>query len=92
MTERSREDEADWRAARRAVARQLHPDLGGDLEVYLAAMTVVDRRFGVGPTPTDSVTSARSRRLSARRIRQTVRQLRTKLPRRLPGARRYARL
>lgn len=80
---------ADWRAARRAVARRLHPDVGGDPAAYLAAMAAVDRRFGPDVT-TGRTRSTASRLLNPRRIRRTVRQLRTKLPRRVPGARRYA--
>lgn len=38
----------EWQAARAHVARRHHPDRGGDVETYLAALADVDARFGQG--------------------------------------------
>ncbi|MBO1755021.1 hypothetical protein [Allobranchiibius sp. CTAmp26] len=90
----------DHAAARRAVARRLHPDLGGDPQEYLAAMALIDHQFGVvsgaphaaghGPVP-DIV---RHGRLSSVRgnTRRAVRTMRRILPAGWPGSRRYGRL
>jgi hypothetical protein len=78
-----------YRAELRAVARRLHPDLGGDVHAYLAAVAEVDRAHQ------DTGTVGGRRRptwLLRRRLRRAVRAARSRLPRRLPGARRYARL
>lgn len=40
---------AEHIAARRAVAKAHHPDVGGDANVYAAELAAVDRRFA--PTP-----------------------------------------
>ena len=39
-------DDGAWRAARRAVARAHHPDLGGDVAVYLRELAAVDAAHG----------------------------------------------
>lgn len=91
---------AAWRRARRQVARDHHPDVGGDIDTYLASIAQVDARFSAGP---DRSTSRRRveiqrtpwtllRRSLRRRLRRTaghVRDVRTRLPRRVPGSRRY---
>ncbi|MFC8177627.1 MULTISPECIES: hypothetical protein [Nocardiaceae] len=41
---------AEHTAARRAVARKHHPDVGGDPAVYAAELAAVDRRFSRAPT------------------------------------------
>ncbi|KZF06773.1 MULTISPECIES: hypothetical protein [unclassified Rhodococcus (in: high G+C Gram-positive bacteria)] len=41
---------AEYKAARRAVAREHHPDIGGDPARYMAALADVDRRFAVLPS------------------------------------------
>ena len=88
-------------AARRAVARQLHPDLGGDVHKYLAAMEQVDRQFGVAVTPGAPGTPAATPPVLHRRFRLSgvrgetrlaVRTVRAALPRRWPGSRRYGQL
>jgi hypothetical protein len=80
------------RAELRAVARRLHPDLGGDPETYLAAVEAVDRAHGRTGSPDDvRARSAPTSRLR-RRLRRARRAVRARLPRRMPGARRYARL
>ncbi len=91
---------AAWRRARRRVARDHHPDVGGDLDAYLASVAQVDARYAVGPsrrlaggrvelrrTPWTLVRRSLRRRL--RRTRRHVRSFRTRLPRRAPGALRY---
>ncbi|MGJ7440736.1 hypothetical protein [Aquipuribacter sp. MA13-6] len=81
------------RTERRAVARRLHPDLGGDVEQYLAALAEVDRRHGPAPAGHPGPASRRSRRSGLRRrMNRAVRAARRRLPRHVPGARRYARL
>ena len=47
-----RDHPAAWRRARAQAARQHHPDLGGDIGRYLAALAEVDARFSPGaPAP-----------------------------------------
>lgn len=75
---------AAWRSARRAAARQHHPDVGGDPGALDAALAEVDRRFGrvPGPAeagPTVTVRSTRGHRLR-RRVARTVARLRTLRP------------
>ena len=41
---------AEYKAARRAVAREHHPDIGGDPARYMAELAEVDRRFAVLPS------------------------------------------
>lgn len=102
-----------WRRARSRVARRHHPDLGGDLDEYLAALDEVDARFGRRPsrrasepgsgsagsglgvvrTATGPLVSARrARNRLWRRVRAGVRNARSRLPRRVPGSRRYTTL
>lgn len=96
---------AAWRRARVQAARDHHPDVGGDPEAYLLALAHVDARFGVPgrtrcgsrhldrvPVEVHRPPLARLRRSLRRRLRATrghVRQLRARLPRRAPAARRY---
>lgn len=40
---------AEHTAARRAVARAHHPDVGGDADVYAAELAAVERRFATTP-------------------------------------------
>jgi hypothetical protein len=87
---------AEWRRARRQVARRLHPDLGGDPDEYLAALAGVDRAYGVHTTVPGygrpQIRMSPVRRLSrplVRAVRAGARGLRARLPRRVPGARRY---
>lgn len=75
-----------WRAERRSVARRHHPDLGGDLDTYLALVAEVDRRHGrrragttSDPTATtrfDVVTERGFRVTWNRRTRRAVRRVR----------------
>lgn len=85
---------AQWEAERRRVARRHHPDLGGDTASYLAALAEVDRRFGAMDPGVELHTDlwTRVRRDLTRRRRGTrarVRKLRQRLPRGVPGSRRY---
>lgn len=87
---------AAWRRERRDVARRLHPDVGGTTEDYLAALREVDRRYGLYTEA--ALASSRLRmvlrraRRFRRRARGLVRQARARLPRSVPGARRYINL
>lgn len=99
-----------WRRARARVAREHHPDLGGDLDTYLTAVAGVDARFGrrasraaivvsgsrgtpgVRATTGPLVTARRARARLWRRVRAAVRHGRHRLPRRVPGRRRYTTL
>ena len=88
---------AAWRGARREVAREHHPDVGGDPATYVRLMGEVDARFGRGqPTglllADSGLRSVRARRLlrrAGRRAKRGARGLRGRLPRQLPGSRRY---
>lgn len=82
--------DARYRAERRAVARRLHPDRGGDVEQYLAALAEVDRRHDDAVRPRPRTTTRR--RSVKRRIDLLALHARTRLPRGVPGARRYGRL
>lgn len=87
-------------AARRAVARRLHPDLGGDPQEYLSAMARVDRQYAAtsnarDPAGHDEVPFVvRRTPLSSVRgtTRRAVRTVRRALPTGWPGSRRYGRL
>ena len=91
---------AEHRAQLRAVARRLHPDLGGDPDAYLAAVAALDEPRGpASPAPAGRTTTSgpvghvhRARRRIRRGLRTAGRTARTRLPRSLPGSRRYAQL
>jgi hypothetical protein len=95
--------EAERRARRRELVRRHHPDVGGDPDTFVEVLRALDpppaspagavspasgapRVPGPSGPPRRGRLSARS----ARRRRQVLRRWRTRLPRRLPGARRYA--
>ena len=93
--------DAEHAAARRAVARRLHPDVGGDVHEYLAAMEQVDRQFGAGRPDQSLATHTpgpvvlhRSSPLSSagKRTRAAMRTVQSALPNGWPGSRRYGRL
>ncbi len=86
MSERSK--------AHRAVARRLHPDMGGDTREYVAAMARVDAHFKQATGAGDLHVVTRNRTLSSltRRAGRAASTIRTRLPRGWPGARRYGRL
>lgn len=98
MTEPTRRDGAVNQAARRrAIAKQHHPDLGGDPEKFIAAMrglaTTTMQPDG-RPRPNQPV--VRARRSRVRQVTLTrkrwVMTLRQRLPRPVPGSRRYGRI
>lgn len=106
--ERASADAADaaaaLRARRRAAVRRHHPDHGGDLDTFLRVMADLDREAALLATPGAGsaaplqvvVTGAgpvrRAGRTVARAGREAVEVVRTRLPRGVPGARRYGRL
>lgn len=49
---------AAYKAARRAVAREHHPDIGGDPARYMAELAAVERRFSVLPSAPNNAASA----------------------------------
>lgn len=57
-------------AARRAVARLHHPDVGGDPEVYAAELAAVDRRFA---PPTTVFQTSRWKQLCRSTFRKVTR-------------------
>ena len=71
-------DPTELRARRRALAKELHPDRGGDPDHFVAALAALERD------------ASREAPTGARRRRERVRALRAALPRHVPGARRYA--
>jgi hypothetical protein len=96
-----------WRAERRRAARDHHPDVGGDTQEYLRVITAIDARYGVcvdpggAPRHTRARTTTRVGRLTAtrraahrwvHRTRRLTRTLQTRIPRSMPGARRYTAL
>lgn len=85
--------------ARRAVARRLHPDLGGDPQEYAAAMARLEDRFGQPRArPMDGSIEVhvmtRRRPLSAltHSAGRAATKLRSRIPRGWPGAHRYGQL
>lgn len=82
-----------WRRARARVARQHHPDMGGNVDTYLDALLAVDAHFGVGAYGTARVQVVRDRSLRARlaqavsRTRRAARHVSAHIPTRWrPGA------
>lgn len=92
---------AAWRSERRRVAKALHPDVGGDPQTYLRTMREVDRRHGISTSQASDPAAARPRQRSlahrlgrarhtaARRSKRAVQNVRARLPRKVPGSRRY---
>lgn len=88
------DDGAARRRARREVARRLHPDVGGDPDAFVAAMAKIDGAPDTGHRPhlqvrTDRLTRARRTLARAARQAKPVRRLRARLPRAVPGSRRW---
>lgn len=103
VTTGRRGPDAEHRAQLRAVARRFHPDLGGDLDTYLAAVADLDAPRLTSPSapfsrPSDHLTSGRAgfahraRQRVRRGLRTAGRTARSRLPRAVPGSRRWARL
>ncbi|MEP6854802.1 MAG: hypothetical protein ABJA33_04995 [Pedococcus sp.] len=78
----------EWRRARARASRQHHPDLGGDVHIYLDALRAVDAQFGVGDFGTTHVQVHLDRSPWARlaharvRARRAARRVIAHLPRR----------
>ncbi|MDJ0393668.1 hypothetical protein QMK17_10035 [Rhodococcus sp. G-MC3] len=67
MTRPGKRD-AEHTAARRAVARKHHPDVGGDPDVYAAELVAVERRYSNQPP-----TAYRRESVVKRRARAVIR-------------------
>ncbi len=92
---------AEWALRRRRAAMAHHPDRGGQSEKYLAALAAVDRAFGLLEGRDTSAGAAvvvqtgwrpTARRVLRRGRRKTVRGWRAaqhRMPRWVPGARRF---
>lgn len=94
---------SQWRRERRRAARAHHPDVGGDLDEYLRVVGEIDARLGPVdrlPAVAGVTTTVSGRRVSVRRRLRTVRRrtrglsraVRSRLPRGVPGARRWSEL
>ncbi len=87
------------RARRREVAKRHHPDVGGNAEEFVRAMLALSEseRREAGFTSDSDVTvlltgRSRARRWVRKSQRQIVRGMRSRIPRPLPGSRRYGKL
>lgn len=79
------------RAEQRRIARECHPDAGGDPQDFVARMarlTELSRPTEL-TQPHARPSATRRRFVTRRRVRSAVRALRGRLPRGVPGARRY---
>lgn len=80
---------------RREIARRHHPDRGGDPAVFVAEMERLAREASPAPVAGAPV-SIVARRRPWRSLRRSTQRLadgvRARLPRHVPGARRYGRL
>lgn len=90
----NRDDPAQLRAQRRAVARAHHPDLGGNSADFAAAMSELERSGADRAPQHPSVevhASVRAPwlRRTVRHTRRAVRELRSRIPPSVPGSRRY---
>ncbi|KAA0018948.1 hypothetical protein [Antrihabitans cavernicola] len=72
-----------YAAARRAIIRAHHPDVGGSAERLAAELARLDRRLGPAAVHEDLRPRLR------RRIARGARSVRTRLPRKVPGSKRY---
>lgn len=89
MDERDAPDRAArYKAARRAVARKHHPDVGGDPARYMAELAEVDRKFSVLPSvPRNTATAPTAFRastipLSLRALPKRIARIRDRVGRR----------
>ncbi|GAB6899362.1 hypothetical protein [Kineosporia succinea] len=83
-----RDDGRDRRRRERRLAWQHHPDRGGDPQTYLRLRAELARHDGEPPRTALVLHTTFRARVTAR-ARRAGRRLRTVLPRRLPGSRRY---
>ena len=81
----------EWAAARRAAARAHHPDVGGDPDAFVAALTAIDAAYGHVREPGDPRVAVIVvvRRAWWRRVAATVTKA---LRRAVSTRRRYAQL
>lgn len=79
-------------AAQRAVARRLHPDVGGDPTEFIEALRRVDEHYAEGGGTSDIEVRRRRRTRLCRVTRKGVARVRRTLPPTWPGARRYGNL
>ncbi len=104
MSQRGPDDpaaNAEWALARRRAAMAHHPDRGGQSGAYLAALAAVDRAFGLldgsdtsagGAVEVQTGWRPAARGVLRRGRRRTARGWRAaqhRLPRWVPGARRF---
>lgn len=75
---------AEARRARRALVKLHHPDRGGDVDRFVEVLAALD------PHPAAPRTTGVPRPSWGRRRRALLLGVRAGLPRRIPGARRYA--
>ncbi|WP_043644310.1 hypothetical protein [Nocardioides alkalitolerans] len=91
------EDRAAYLRERRALVRTHHPDVGGDPAELQRRLALLDARYGVGPAPAAEqqqftvVPTGPVGRLR-RRARRARRAVRARIPRGVPGSRRYVRV
>jgi len=79
------------RAMRRQLVKQHHPDHGGDVDRFVEVLAALESPPTLPTLPSASPTTTPDPSVSgARRRRGLVRTVQTHLPRRLPGAKRYA--
>jgi hypothetical protein len=78
--------DAQCAAARRAAARVLHPDRGGDPAAFVAALTAIDAAYGPQGRQSISVIVRHPR------LRWFITTMRRVIRRVVPGTRHYARL
>ena len=94
----------EYAARRREVIRTHHPDVGGDPERLRLELSRLDREFGRVPQPASTfrvpsstdgvdvrltVRPSRPLRRLQRRTAAQIRQMRGRLPRSVPGSKRY---
>lgn len=92
-----RDASAERRAAERAAARRLHPDVGGDSAEYQAEMERIAHQYGgafPAPRETPMTGFSRTRRWNRvrRMARRATRDARAAMPSKWPGARKYGQL
>ncbi|GAA4672023.1 hypothetical protein [Nocardioides nanhaiensis] len=93
-------DGDERRTRRRAVIKELHPDRGGDVSTFIAALAELDaagppadRASGASlSAPVLVTTRPRSLRTLRRRSRSALAGIRRTIPRPWPGSRRYGHL
>lgn len=76
-------EDRSYAAARRAIIRAHHPDVGGSAERLNAELAALARLHDRGPIEVELQPRLR------RRIARGARTLRTRLPRKIPGSKRY---